>query len=353
MEMKDRFAMLGNKLIWHPEILARWKNNGFFYPLHMDIGATSSCNFRCVHCFYDYQKHKPNFLKREKLLSLVKELGTLGVKSIFFASNGEPLLNEALPDAIIEAKKSGLDIAISTNASLLNNKISQKILPHLCWMRISVLAASKETYCRLHRVEENIWENVFKNIRDAVVINKNGGYNVTIGAQMCLLNENGDEIIPLVKKLKDIGVDYITIRPISQTIHNVYHTQENLVKKYSSILKEAEKLSDDKFAVYVRWNLVRERKYYTKCLGLPFIAFVAADGGVYTCGCHLEDKNYCYGNINEKSFQEIWKSNFRKDLMNRAINAPDFDTCDIFCRHHSINEFLWDYSHPPKHLNFI
>ena len=153
--MKDRFAMLDNKLIWHPEILAKWKNNDFFYPVHVDIGATSSCNYKCVHCFYDYLKHKPHFLKRETLLSLVRELGALGVKSIFFASDGEPLLNKALPEAIIEAKKSGLDVAMSTNASLLKKEVSQKILPHLHWIRISVLAASKEAYCRLHRVNEN------------------------------------------------------------------------------------------------------------------------------------------------------------------------------------------------------
>jgi len=349
----DKYRMLDNKVIWHPDCLDKWRKKQFFYPVHLDIGATSSCNYKCVHCFYQYLSHKKRNIPEALLLSLMEDIAESGVRSIFFASQGEPLLNTATPDAIVLADQRGVDVALSSNASLLNEKIACKILPHLKWLRISVLARSKEAYCKLHGTNENVWANVFKNLSNLKKIVNEYNSKTTIGIQTCLLPGNEKEVLPLIADLKEMGLDYITLRPISNHPENAYKVSDNILEKYRSTLEEAEKMSDNNFQVIVRWNLENETKSYNKCLGLPFIAFVNADGGVYTCGCHLDEESYCYGNIHEMKFSDIWKSEYRINLTQQSAIYPDFSKCDILCRHHSINKFLWYYEKEPEHVNFI
>lgn len=351
--MTAKLQVEGHKLLYHLDRLVEWDKGNIIYPIHLDIGATSQCNYRCIHCFYNYQGHKPYELEEKRLLGLMKEISDVGVKSIYFASNGEPLLNKAVPNAIVDAKKNGIDVALSTNGVLLTKNILGKILSELSWIRISILALSQELYCKLHKASSEDWRNLLRNIEDAVAIKTKNGYSLTIGAQMCLLSENGKEAVLLAKKLKEIGLNYLVIRPVSQNYHSTFNFQRNLIKENFSILKEAESLSTPDFIVSIRWNAEKEEKTYNKCYGLPFIACIAADGGCYACGCHLEEEDYCYGNIYDKSFAEIWQSEQCQKTMRRIMENPDWSKCDILCRHHSINKFLWGYKNPPEHINFI
>ena len=45
---------------------------------------------------------------------------------------------------------------------------------------------------------------------------------------------------------------------------------------------------------------------YKKCLGSQIQPCVGADGEVYVCCNHRGYKEYSYGNLNEKSFKDIW-----------------------------------------------
>lgn len=351
--MELKLQLKGHKLIYHLDKIEKWDKKEFFYPIHLDIGATSQCNYKCIHCFYNYLGHKNYYIKEERLLRLMKEIGEAGVKSIYFASDGEPLLNKAVPNAIIEAKNNGVDVALSTNGVLLTKDTSERVLSKLSWVRISILAFSQDLYCKLHNVRIQDWKMLMKNIEDAVAIKLKNRYSVTIGAQMCLLPQNVKEVVLLAKGLKNIGLNYLVIRPISQNYYSTFKVERGLIKKNKQYLKEAEGLSTSDFIVSVRWDDEEEKKTYSKCYGLPFISFISADGGCYACGCHLEEQDYCYGNIYEKSFAEIWQSDQRKRVMNRVMENPEWDKCDVLCRHHAINKFLWNYKNPPEHINFI
>ena len=223
----------------------------------------------------------------------------------------------------------------------------------LSWLRISILANSQSLYCFLHKASSQDYTKVFANIKAAVEIKKANNLNVTIGVQTCLLPENAKEVADLAKTIKDLGLDYITIRPISLDIRNNFKVEKDLTERFSKYLKQAEELSDNSFKVRVRWDLEKERKAYTKCYGLPFITYLAADGGVYACGCFLEEKDYCFGNIYENSFEEIWKSQKRISMIDKICADPDFKRCDTLCRHHSINKFLNQLKDTPAHINFI
>lgn len=351
--MNHKLLLQEHKLLYHLDTLCKWQRGEFFYPLHLDIGASTACNYRCKHCIYDYLGHKACLLRPQALLGLVKELGRLGVKSIYFASAGEPLTNPAVPEAIVQAKKSGLDVAMSTNGALLNRDILEQILPSLSWLRFSILADSRALYRSLHKASFGDHQKVFVNIKTAAEIKEVNKLDTTIGVQTCLLSDNAKEIPLLAKTVKDSGLNYMTIRPISVDERNSFKVTRDLCEKFAKYLRQAEDLSDHNFQVRVRWDLEKERKDYTKCYGLPFISYLAADGGIYACGCFLEEEKYCLGNIYESSFEKIWGSPRAKAVIERVCADPDLKRCDILCRHHSINKFLNQLKKVPAHVNFI
>jgi len=353
MAFDDKYRMLDNKLIWHPDVLHKWRSGELFAPIHLDIGVTSRCNYRCVHCLYDYLDHKPRDLSHEMLLTLMKDIAAVGVRSIFFASQGEPLLNPSLPDAVVTASENGVDVALSSNGSRFGRDVAEQMLPHLKWVRVSVLAASRENYTRLHGTNEKTWASAFENLAAIAEIKHRRGLKTILGIQTCLLPESGPEILPLTEFARTHGFDYITFRPISQLPENTYHVTEDLLQKFGDELRRAEQMATSAVSVVVRWNLEESAKPYDHCLGLPFIAFVNADGGIYSCGCRLDEPAYCYGSLHEKRFADIWMHKARQEMTERLARHPEFDRCDLYCRHHALNKFMWQYAKEPPHVNFI
>ena len=109
------------------------------------------------------------------------------------------------------------------------------------------------------------------------------------------------------------------------------------------------------FKVQVRWDMFEEwgKKPYRKCLSLPFMAVMDADGGVYACGGYWQDERFRYGDLHKESFKEVWDSQKRKDIMKYAESDVNLEKCYNCCRNHTINNFLWQLSQTPMHVNFI
>lgn len=92
---------------------------------------------------------------------------------------------------------------------------------------------------------------------------------------------------------------------------------------------------------------------YKRCFGLPFIAQIGADGGVYTCYPFFGYKDFLHGNLHEETFEQIWYGERRRKLTEKIARELDLTKCMTYCRHHQINKFLWQIIHPPEHVNFI
>ena len=362
----SRLQLSGHKLMWHMEDLLKWQKGGDISPLHLDISPSSACNQNCRFCYVGYLGRKEAaFLEEGVFLKLMKDLGSMGVKSAAICGTGEPLLNKATPEAITTGKKSGLDISLITNGVFFTSEKAEKTLGDLTWIRFSVYGASKKVYDFVHRGGNEDWEKVNANIKKAVEIKQRNGYKTTIGAVMLVLPENGREIADLARKCREYGFDYLAIKPASQNPKNELDIPRDLDEKFSDEIKEAEGYSSSDFHVVVRRDLFeferslaglkdrRVAKSYKKCLGLPFISCIDADGNVYACNGFWRSKKFLYGSLYEKSFNEIWEGPLRKEVMAFVQNELDLAECEPFCRHNSINTFLWNLYNPPSHINFV
>ncbi len=365
----DLYRIDSHKLMYHPDRIAQWQKAGdewekakSVYPLYVEIAPAGACNHRCTFCAVDYIGYKTRSLEKDLLKRRVAEMAERGVKSIMYAGEGEPLLHRHIGEIIVHTKKVGIDVSLTTNAVALNEHLIQEALGSVTWIKASVNAGTRETYAAIHQTKADDFDRVFRNLAKAAEVKQANRYACTIGVQMVLLPENQHEAVTLTSRAKDAGADYVVIKPYSQHLMSP-GTMEKDYKDfdYSRIFpmeNELIALEDSRFKVIFRRRtmekLLEGDRHYSVCQATPFFwAYVMANGEVYGCSAYLEDPRFCYGNINEKSFPEIWEGEVRQRNFHHVRHELNIYECRQNCRMDEVNRYLWDLQHPPAHVNFI
>lgn len=360
--MHDKYLMDGNKLIWHLDRVNDFLNGKKIAPIHIDVGLSKGCNIKCHYCFGAlqgnfYKKGADTYFPREALLRYVREAGELGVRSMGFIGEGEPLLNPNVYDAIVEGKRSGVDIALGTNGILFQTgKRGEESLEHLTWIRFNISAASDQAYRRLHGSKE--FSIATEKIKFCVDTKRKKNLDVTIGLQMVLTPLDVDQVIPLAKLGKELGVDYLVIKQCSDSVDNALGVYDRLKEyaDFSEILEEAEGISTKDYHVIAKWKKITsegKRSYY-QCLGVPFLLYSSGNGRLYPCGMFfdIQEEEYRMGDLVEQSFKEIFESQRYWDVVEK-VKKINVRNCYAGCRTDSINEFIWQIKHTPEHVNFV
>ena len=174
---------------------------------------------------------------------------------------------------------------------------------------------------------------------------------------------------PLARRLRDVGIDYLVIKPYSQ------HLKSERTRIYESTsyadadawASGLEALSSPGFDVVVRYHTMATKdasdRGYDRCHATPYHwAYVEADGEVWGCSTYLGrvkdgvtygDDRFRFGNVNEKSFLEVWCGERRKANWNYVREELDIEECRKNCRMHHVNLYLEELAAPGPHANFI
>jgi len=383
---KDKFLIDDSKIAHHPDRVKQWvdargniEEQLKVYPIYLEVSPVGGCNHRCTFCSVEYLGYEAeNVLDPEVLKERLGEMGKLGIKSIMYAGEGEPLMHKNLAEIITHAKSSGIDNAITTNATPLTEKFVYEALPSITWIKASINAGNAKDYAAIHRTREGHFDLVWKNMRRAVEIRNELGLDPeehTLGTQLVLIPENVSGIVDFAKRAKDSGLDYAVIKPYSHHKSSQTRTYEGLrydQKQFLHMEEELDKLGDDNFEVIFRRKTmdmlnVPHEDNYTVCPSTPFMwGYVMATGDVYGCSAYLLDERFRYGNLNEQSFQGIWEGEKRRKAINFVENELDISECRENCRMRQVNLFLVDAKNnpsdklagiysgkPPGHVNFI
>ena len=361
--MTDKYIMDGHKLYWHLDRVNDWLHGRRIAPIHIDVGLSKGCNIKCQYCFgvlqgNFYKKGSEVYFPRESLLRYVKEAGELGVRSMAFVGEAEPLLNPHVYEAIVEGKKAGVDIALGTNGILLDvGKSGEEALGHLSWIRFNISAASEEAYKKIHASKD--FSTAIEKIRFCVRVKKKKNLGLTIGLQMVLTPPNVNQVIPLAKLGKELEVDYLVVKQCSDTVENALGVFDRLGEydNFLEILKEAERISSKGYNVIVKWGKItnKGKRNYNQCLGVPFLLYSSGDGKLYPCGVFFDfrEEQYQMGDLVKQSFKEIIESDRYWEVVEKVKQIDVHKECYANCRTHCINEFLWKIKHAPEHVNFV
>lgn len=366
----NRMILDGHKLLWHRERVEAWLRGERMAPITIDCALTRRCTYRCVYCYGQLQANDEKKITRDVIFRFLDDAAEIGVKAVSFVSDGESTCSPHLYDAILRGKTNGLDIALGTNGYLLEDDRLEEILPALTYLRFNISAAAPERYAEIHGCKTSCFNKVINTVKNCIDLKKKNNLNVTLGLQMVLLPGFKNQIIPLAKLGKELGVDYFVIKHCSD---DEDHTLGIDYSKYFGLirlLKKAESYSESNYLVKAKWSkiLSRGKRKYSRCYGPAFIMQFSGSGLVAPCGMlfNRKYKKYHIGNIADTSFKKIWQSERYWEVID-FIGSEKFDArtmCGSLCLQHKVNEFLWDLKNGkvmfknmneelPMHINFI
>lgn len=173
-----------------------------FIPERLYIETTNACNARCIMCPHPKMKRKIQTMSVETFEKVLVQLKTIDLSNttVFMHKEGEPLLDTRLVERITCIKKNtnAKEIAINTNASLLNKSIvDELLLSGLDTIYLSIDGTKKETYERI-RVGLN-FDVVMQNVAYLFEALKESDSGIKVIIQM-LVNESNKEEGLLFKK---------------------------------------------------------------------------------------------------------------------------------------------------------
>lgn len=176
-------------------------------PITCEIDLTDGfCNNRCAHCFFDTsEKNEPIYMDKEVIKNVIKELYDNGTKAVEFTGGGEPTTHPDICEILEYSVSLGLDVGLITNGLLLDKLIH--VVKKLKFVRVSLDAACKETYKKVHGVDS--FDKVIENIKK---ITSNCDFE-KIGIGYLIVPDNICDIFQASFLAKQLGVRFIQYRP--------------------------------------------------------------------------------------------------------------------------------------------
>lgn len=379
-KVNDKWNMDSHKLFWHLERVEAWQKGEKVAPLHIDMGISSGCNMACTFCYgviqnrdgFGTNSKKIFHTPTEAVKQTFKDAKEIGVKSIALIGEGENTLHPDFYEIIDYGKKIGLDLSLATNGIRIDHKKLDIILDSLEWIRFNISAGTKETFQKIHRV--NQMDRVLGNAKALTQRKKEKNSKCVIGFQMVVTKENMNDIVPLSKLGSECGVDYFVVKPCSDTFDSRLDSPKGEYIEALDIFREAEKYSNENYSVNVKWKKVLNGgwKDYDSCHGTQFILGLSGRGDLFPCGHWFQERRdeFLMGNIIEKSLKEIWESDRYWEVQEKIRKEVNVNKhCESNCRQHYINRFLFHegktnlseikkhyknhIQKKPDHINFI
>lgn len=205
---------------------------------------TKRCNLRCIHCYAraEFEDYRGNELSTDEGKRLIDDLAYFGVPVILF-SGGEPLLRKDLPELIDYAVEKGLRAVISTNGTLITEKLayvfSEKKLSYI-GVSLDGVGVTNDVF----RGKEGAFRLALQGIRNA----KKAG--IKVGLRFTMNKRNFTEIPKIFDLIEEEGIERVCF------YHLVY------AGRGSSLIEED--LSHDKQREVLDYIMDRTKSFFEK-----------------------------------------------------------------------------------------
>jgi len=338
------------KIAHHRDRLDKIRRGEIPAPVVCQIDWTNICNLSCKFCIYrnagmdtEGMKFDPSkTIPRERGLKLIKELSSIGCKAIEHTGGGEPTLHPNFIEFVNYAKNLGMDQGLITNGVMVKDEIAEAV-KDIDYVRFSVDAATRETYKLVKG--KDCFDEVVENIKNLVQIRK--GSNV-IGFSFVTCRENYKEIYDACVLAKRLGCDNFRL-----SLAMTPEKEKIFVDIWEEIMKQVEeirKLEDENFRVFAFNNRIFDLQSTEpqNCI-YTYLVAVVSPTGVWPC-CRLKNyPEFNFGNVQEKSFKEIWWGEKRIRFLNSVAKR-----CTWNCWMREKNKFAeYLLMDNPAHVNFI
>jgi radical SAM protein with 4Fe4S-binding SPASM domain len=259
------------------------------------------------------EEFKPALLEKMPRLSFCNVTG------------GEPFLREDLDDMIAVLKRKAKRIVISTNGYLTENILALASRHREIGIRISLeglpaandeLRGMKDGFDHGLRTLLGLQRLKFKDI----------GFGITVS------DKNRHDLLDLFRLARGLNVEYATA-----VVHNsfYFHTSENrlqdtdkIAASFRELIRELlrSKRIKNWYRAYFNFGLLeylQGRPRLLPCSAGTDVFFLDPWGEIYPCN-GLEERFWLksFGNLHEKSFQDIWHSAEAADIRAKVRTCP-------------------------------
>jgi len=263
--------------------------------------------------------------------SLVEDLHSMGTRRIKLIGRGEPLLNPGCSEMVREVKARKMSCSLTTNGALLSEALAEGMVQTgLDEIEVSLNAATEETYKRIHAGSKGM-KRVTDGIRFLVRSReKHGKKAPRIVISFAVHALNWREVEEMVSLGSELAVDAVAFRQtlFYPSIHNL-RLEPEAVQALANKLKKAERRARSaglqtnvRSFLPVARQLGRDHtpdtNVETSCYAGWYFSMILADGTVSPC-CQCMRT---HGNIRERSFAEIWRSEEYQRFREQARNLP-------------------------------
>ena len=332
-QTKDGELILdSHKLSFHMDRIKAWENGDKIAPVTVDMALTRACGSMCKFCYATMQESQKRFgIKERHALNLLDDFAEIGVKGVSLVSDGESTLSKSYATFIEHASSIGIDTGNATNGWEFGPEKSERVLPHLSWLRFTVAAGTPERYADImYKGPEHteVFDKAIRNIKYAVEFKKKHNLSVTLGIQMVLMPEFKDEIIPFAQLGVDLGVDYAVIKHCSDDENNTLGIDYSQYESMYNLIETAENLSNDVTQVIAKWDKLKDKgeSSYKRFYGPPFLLQISGSGLVAPSGMFFQatHSKLHIGNFTTDRFRDIYNSDKYWDAMD-YLASPNFD----------------------------
>jgi len=319
-------------------------------PKYITIDLTNSCNLNCIGCWTHSpllkdketsKEWKSQIINFDTLKKLINDLHDLGTKRIRLTGGGEPFLYPKIMDTIRLIKEKGMACDITTNFVLLTKeKIKQLFELNVDELVVSLWAGDAETYVKTHPNQtRERFERISENLEFIAQYKEKVRKGPKVIMANVISNINYNKIEEMAKFATNVSLDelYFTlIDPIkgrTDCLLLIDQERKILLKKLNNMKKIIKtynrksrihkiKIDDiNRFIGKVKSKKANEGEYELGVLNKPcyvgwVFSRVLANGDVVPC-CRAV--MYSMGNINKKSFKEIWFSEEYNKFRERAL----------------------------------
>ena len=320
-------------------------------PFIVELDTTEYCNQACPRCISGDLVCNSTSFSNDRLLSLGDEMIDAGVKGVILIGGGEPLAHPKAGELMQKFGENDVQLGITTNGTLLH-KYQDVIAQHSHWTRVSVDAATDETYGKLrpNKAGKSLFHKVIRNMENLAKV-KTGklGFSFLLrtSAEGEDIPPNFNEIYEAAKLAREIGCDYFEVKPSYEfedgKDHSLFvHRQEDMDHAREQINRAAE-LATENFSVVRSVNMMhaldleqpgKQRKSYTTCPTAQLRTLVTPSG-VYVCPYFRGKNQWKIGDVRENSFSDMWQSEYRKEVMDKM--SPKRYCSGVHCIRHDTN----------------
>lgn len=242
-------------------------------PLELVIETTNKCNLNCIMCTRKNMKRPIGFMEMSLYQKIIDEISSY-MELVYLHGLGEPLFHPQIFEMIAYAKNKGLNIGLSTNATLLTKEKTQKlILSGLDYLIIALDATKAETYAKV-RGGKN-FDQVVKNVRGYLELKKQAKKSPFTVLQFVKLKENMTEDKKFRQIWQNSGADVIRVKPVIDLLRSE---------------KNGKKSRRPCFYLWRQLNMI------------------SWDGKIVTPCCMDTDGEYPLGDVSKDSIAGIWNN---------------------------------------------